>query len=297
MLRLVKILIETNLFIAFAAVSFMLANAYLLDIPITHLLFLSLQIFFSTWFVYQISRWIYFKKGEYANKEELVVQWFQKYPLFNQITIYGSGVLAILFTFFLKWKTIMVLCFVGSISVLYPIPFLKPLGIKTRLRDFPFVKIFLIALVWSVTSVLLPALETNIDFHVRRDVIILLAAQFIFILFITLPFDINDAETDKISNIKTIPSVLGIKTSKIITLILGIIYSFSILFVFMLENWNHMPDKYLNDSTIILIWLLLILLQSFTFFKSDKVSKWWIKIVYDGSMILYFLILLLTQIR
>lgn len=295
LLRPLKILIETNLFIAIAAVCFMLANAMLLNISITDLKFLSLQIFFSTWFVYQISRWIYYKNGEYTNKEELVVQWFEKYPVFNKITIYGSGILAIVFTFFLQLKTIVVLIFVGGISVLYPIPVLKVFGIQTRLRDFPFVKIFLIALVWSVTSVVLPALESQLSFHERRDVFVLLITQFIFILFITLPFDINDAEVDKQSNIKTIPSVLGIKSSKIIALISGIIYAFSILYIFMLENWRMINTIYLSEATIILIWLLLILLQLFTFLKSDKVSKWWIKIVYDGSMILYFLILIFTK--
>jgi 4-hydroxybenzoate polyprenyltransferase len=124
---------------------------------------------------------------------------------------------------------------------------------------------------------------------------LMFSVQFIYLLFITLPFDINDAETDKLSNVKTIPSVFGIKTSKIITLMLGIIYFFSILFMFMLVNWNHLPNKYLSDSTIILIWVLLVLLQIFTFLKSDKVSKWWIKIIYDGSMILYFLFILITK--
>lgn len=297
MLRPIKILIETNLFIAFAAVAFMLANAVLLDIPLTGLVYLSLQIFFSTWFVYQISRWIYYKKGAYTNKEELVVQWFEKYPLLNQITIYGSGLLALVFTFFLQWKTIVVLCFAGGISVLYPIPLLKPLGISTRLRDFPFVKIFLIAFVWSVTSVVLPALENNMNLLERRDVLVVLAAQFIYILFITLPFDINDAEVDKTSGIKTIPSVLGIRFSKITALLLGILYAFLLLFIFMLENWRSINDIYLTEATIFLLWLLLILLQVFTFLKSDKVTKWWIKIVYDGSMIIYLLLIFLTKIK
>ncbi len=294
MLKILKILIETNLFIAFAAVSFMLANACLLNIEIVDLRFLVPQIFFSSWFIYQVSRWIYFKKGEYTNKEELVALFFEKYPLFNQATIFCSGLLAIIFTLFLNWNTIVVLSFVGGISVLYPIPVLKPLGIVTRLRDFPFVKIFLIAIVWSVTAVILPALESSIDLHDRIDVFVLLVAQFIFILFITLPFDINDAEVDKKSNIKTIPSVFGIKNSKIICLILGIVYAFAILFVFMLENWRTINAIYLTESTIILIWLLLVLLQVFTFLKSEIVTKWWIKIVYDGSMFLYFIIVFFT---
>jgi len=58
-----------------------------------------------------------------------------------------------------------------------------------------------------------------------------------------------------------------------------------------------MPNKYLSDCTIVAIWILLILLQVFTFLKSDKVSKWWIKIIYDGSMIVYFLIVFFTKFR
>ncbi len=297
LLRSIKLLIETNLFIAVAAVCFMWANMYFLDIYVENFWYLSAQIFFSTWFIYQISRWIYFKKGEYGNKDELVIQWFEKYPTFNKITIYSSGVAAVFFTLFLAKKTILVLCIIGVVSLLYPVPILKLFGIKTRLRDFPFIKIFLIAFVWSATSVVLPYTEslshsTTISV---RIVMLMFSVQFIYLLFITLPFDINDAETDKLSNVKTIPSVFGIKTSKIITLMLGIIYFFSILFMFMLVNWNHLPNKYLSDSTIILIWVLLVLLQIFTFLKSDKVSKWWIKIIYDGSMILYFLFILITK--
>ena len=166
--------------------------------------------------------------------------------------------------------------------------------------SYSFIKIFLIAFVWSATSVILPYTE-SLYYKNHPDqtrlVILMFLTQFIFILFITLPFDINDAETDKASNVKTIPAVLGIKPSKYIVLALGIIYSFVILFMFMLVNWNHMPNKYLTDSTIISIWILLILLQIFTFLKSDKVSKWWIKIIYDGSMMIYFMIVFFTKFR
>lgn len=293
-MRTLKILIETNLFIAVAAVAFLWANVYFLHLNNEPLFILSFQVFFSTWFVYQISRWVYFKKGQYTNEEEFVVQWFIKYPRFNLLTIYGSGIITFVLTFFLKWKTILVLCFIGGISVLYPFQLLKPFGIDTRLRDFPFIKIFLIALVWSATSVILPAIESGINFYERKDVFILFIAQFIFILFITLPFDINDSETDKTTSIKTIPSVFGIKKSKILCLILGFIYCILMLYVMMIENWREINAIYLSEWTIIGIWILTIALQYYTFIKSASAPKWMIKVVYDGSMILYFLILFFT---
>ncbi|MBK9327864.1 MAG: UbiA family prenyltransferase [Sphingobacteriales bacterium] len=294
MKRILKILIETNLFIALAAVAFMWANILFLHLDTSRLLFLSFQVFFSTWFVYQISRWVYYKKGEYANTEEWVVKWFEKHPKFNLATIIISGAGAFVFSVLLKWKTIGILLFIGGISVLYPFPVLRPFGIQTKLRDFPFIKIFLIAVVWSTASVLLPAVESGINLHERRDVFLLLLSQFVFIFFITLPFDINDAEVDRKTNIKTIASVLGIKASKIICLMSGILYAFLILYLFMIENWRSISNIYLKESTIYFIWLLLILLQAFTFLQSDKVKKWMIKLIYDGSMILYFVILFLT---
>ena len=293
-MRALKILIETNLFIAFAAVAFLWANVYFLHLNTESIYILSFQVFFSTWFVYQISRWVYFKKGQYTDKKEFVVQWFLNHPRFNLFTIYGSGIITIILTLFLKWKTIVVLCFIGGISVLYPFQLLKPFGIETRLRDFPFVKIFLIALVWSATSVILPATESGINLNERKDVFLLFTAQFIFILFITLPFDINDSEIDKNTNIKTIPSVFGNNKSKILCLILGFIYSILMLYLMMIENWREINSIYLSEWTIIGIWVLTIALQYYTFTKSVSAPKWMIKVVYDGSMIVYFLILLFT---
>ncbi|HQV77381.1 MAG TPA: UbiA family prenyltransferase [Chitinophagales bacterium] len=299
MFRAIKFLIETNLFISIAAVCFLWANIFLLDIQSHSFIFLSLQVFFSTWFVYQISRWIYFKKGEYSNKDEIVAQWFERFPNFNKFTIYVSGSLAVFFTFFLHLNTIIVLGIIGGISVLYPLPILKPFGIQTRLRDFPFVKIFLIAFVWSATSVILPYTEVQHQHPVDlfRIVILLFLIQFIYIFFITLPFDINDAETDKSTNMHTIASVFGVNKSKFICFMLSIIYVFVFIFIFMLINWMHLPNKYLTDATIISIIALIVLLQIYTQLKSDKVLKLWIKIIYDGSMILYCLLIYFTKFR
>ena len=295
MLRIVKLLIETNLFIAFAAVAFMWASIFLLDIYAPSFWILSVQVFFSTWFVYQVSRWVYYKKGVYNNKKEWVVQLFDKYPNFTPVTMAISLIIAIIATLFLKPLTILVLCITGFFSVLYPIPFLKPFGIETRLRDFPFLKIFLIAFVWSTTSVILPFTETGILFNDRRDILFVWILQLVFIFYITLPFDINDAESDKLTGTKTIPSLVGKKKKKIIGLLTGIVHIILLVYVYMIENWRSITHIYLQETTIIGLILLTILLQGYTFTKADKVDKWNIKVVYDGSMIVYYFIMLFNH--
>lgn len=93
-------------------------------------------------------------KGEYGNKEELIVKWFEKYPKITfPISIVLSLIISVDCVFYFKIKAIIVLCIIGLVSRLVSIPVLKPFGINTRLRDFPFIKIFLIAFVWSTTSV------------------------------------------------------------------------------------------------------------------------------------------------
>ena len=112
-----------------------------------------------------------------------------------------------------------------------------------------------------------------------------------------MPFDINDEPHDKIAGTRTIPVVLGIRGAKILTIIIGFIYALMVLYLFMMENWIHLPALHLQESTIIALWLLILLLQIYTWFHSDTVPKWQIKLVYDGSMMIYFLLMWLPKLR
>ena len=94
------------------------------------------------------------------------------------------------------------------ISVAYVIPFYKSQSGWLRLRDVPSIKIFLIALTWAFVTEGLPSiLATNkIDF-------LPLLERFLFILAITIPFDIRDLHFDHM-RLKTIPQMLGVNKAK-----------------------------------------------------------------------------------
>lgn len=122
---------------------------------------------------------------------------------------------------------------------------------KTKpLRDLPYIKIILIVISWIAVTIILPAhLENEIDTQLFKLSII----QFLYIIGLTIPFDIRDLEYDEKEK-KTIPQVIGIKKSIILSIVLiaisgilhliwfknfwlvGIIYIFSILTISFSNN-------------------------------------------------------------
>lgn len=102
----------------------------------------------------------------------------------------------------------------GLIGVLYVAPVL---GNQRRLRDFPYIKVFLIAIIWSwFTSFVLLEHFSNLSTAVIFSYGV---ERFLFVLAITLPFDIRDIEIDRLDGTETIPGRLGINSAKRIALI------------------------------------------------------------------------------
>lgn len=100
------------------------------------------------------------------------------------------------------------LALLGCISFCYSMPFSK-----WGLRGIPFLKIFLIASIWSGISIgLLLMVHHDIFTHP-----FLLLSVFCYVIGITIPFDIRDQSTDEAS-LKTIPQSIGHKKSIILAL-------------------------------------------------------------------------------
>jgi len=128
------------------------------------------------------------------------------------------------------------------LSLGYVLPFVK--GNK-RLRDFDYIKIFLVAIVWGVITVLMPILERTTDLTLSH--LLILLERMLFIFAITLPFDIRDLKIDAHIDVKTIPSIIGIgKTKKlalfcliIVVLLAGMnVYLGCGLFFYRADGWD-----------------------------------------------------------
>lgn len=221
-LRLLSFLINTNFFIAFAAVFMTVETQVQLGTePSWHpYLFI---IFFATLFEYNLHKLailIWHRKALEQPKHQWLntnIKFFYFIMAFSVIGFTASIILA-------KREVLEGLFPFAIITVFYSIPFMK-LGKKTiRLREIPGLKVFTIAVIWAFVTVFLPIIQSGMQYngwHVTWMVI----ERFLFITAITIPFDVRDMETDARSGLKTLPLLMGRKNSLMLAtgMLLGII--------------------------------------------------------------------------
>lgn len=126
------------------------------------------------------------------------------------ILVYATlaGGLAAWFFFQLPSYLCWLLVAPAGIALAYVLPFLN----GRRLRDLPYLKIFLVALAWSWITVAAPARAAGLLWTVPTCLMLLERCFFIFA--ITIPFDIRDLAQDASTEVQTLPSFLGIAKAK-----------------------------------------------------------------------------------
>ena len=118
--------------------------------------------------------------------------------------------------------TLLFFAITGVISVLYV---LEVRGIT--IRQIPYLKIHLISLSWAVVVVLFPLTNQprNVDLWLLS---VLFFAHYFYTLAVTIPFDIRDLKHDTQSH-KTIPQVIGVRNSQVLSLFLLLICSIALI--------------------------------------------------------------------
>jgi 4-hydroxybenzoate polyprenyltransferase len=201
------------------------------------------------------------------------------------VTVTIVSVLCLVPLFFLvSTESRILLIFLSIISIAYSLPLFSLGDKKFGLRNIPGLKQFLITLVWTMSTVLLPVLEaqdmnlTNISL---RDTTILLAKRFLFIAALTVPFDIRDLFEDRESGLKTVPVVIGEKRAYLFCQVLLAGY---IVLLFLYRNNGFNADFFALTLTAILAgWLI---------FKSKwKRNEYYYFFYLDGVLILQYVML------
>jgi 4-hydroxybenzoate polyprenyltransferase len=274
-------LLFSNVFMSLCAVAQGLVTFYLIGSkPLYTILAL---LFISTIGIYNFS--ILLTKPKNPEKSSLVrVRWFfAHHRLMVTLTIVSILSLVPLF-FLISTESRLLLIFLGAISFCYSLPLFTLADQKFGLRNIPGLKQFLITLVWTMSTVLLPILEaqnmhlTNISL---RDTTILLAKRFLFIAALTVPFDIRDLFEDRESGLKTIPVVIGEKRAYLFCQFLLAGY---IVLLFLYKNNGFNTDFFALTLTAFLAgWLI---------FKSKwKRNEYYYFFYLDGVLILQYVML------
>lgn len=283
--HIVDFILFSNIFIGLCAVAQTLVTYHLMRIkPDVHVLAL---LFCSTLALYNFSM-LMAKPQNPSRSLFRRVRWIFSHYRFT-ITLTIIAVLSIVsIIFFLSLPSLILLAFLGTISIAYNIPLFTLNERKFGLRNIPGLKLFLIALIWSFSCVLLPIVENSaqhlMDISIA-DTVLLVGKRFLFIAAITVPFDIRDLYQDKYFNLKTIPVMLGERKAYIFCQVLLLAYI--VLLLLFTKDFN--ADFYAITLTILLAgWLILK-----SEIKRDEIYYFGFL---DGTMILQYILILIFSI-
>lgn len=177
-----------------------------------------LFVFSSTFITYNIQRLIkaFQEKAELSNH----LKWVLKNQTLLHFLIIASSFLCG-FSFFKFYHhgigVLIILLLSGIISLFYV------LKLRSKnLREIPFLKIHLVALVCTIASGVFILINEG-DFSLKNWLFV--AIHDLYFVAVTIPFDIRDLKYDDPDQ-KTIPQVLGIEKAKIVSALLLVFYLF-----------------------------------------------------------------------
>jgi hypothetical protein len=170
-------------------------------------------VFFGTWSFYALLRCIKLLDGSFqvADSERIAVLFRRKWHLVFLTFI--TGVFALLFAKNLPFMLLITLLFCTLFALTYGWNF----GFSP-LRRLPYLKSFLVPIVWVIVVVLLPVLLTPTRFE--QAFLWYAPERFLFIFALTMPFDLRDTATDARLGIISVPSRLGAQGAVILACIL-----------------------------------------------------------------------------
>lgn len=203
LLSILNFYIYSSIHISITATLFV-AETYFFVCQEIDLFYLGL-VFCSTLFIYSVHRIIgisKISKGLIEGRYSIILKYKSHLKVYAAVSIIGL-------LYFLSQTSLTNLYFLiplGVMSMMYTLPLLSN---QRRLRDYHYIKIFLIAIVWA--GIAIGPMLTNGHSILLVILLILFLEKIIYIIAITLPFDIRDIDIDKSLITKTIPQSIGKK--------------------------------------------------------------------------------------
>lgn len=208
-MKLIRWLVYSNVWVSLVAPSMLWFGAIMLGESLGKELYAF--VFSATLFTYNIQR--LYKASDYLAPDTLERhKWIWEHRRMLQFITLLAGLSTFVCLFFVPYTYLLWLIPAGLVSALYFIPFFGEKPKQKRLRDVPFLKIGLVAFVWTWISIVGVALMADKPFSQWWG---LAAFQFLFCFGLTVPFDIRDAAFDLQEGTKTFVSHWGERGAKL----------------------------------------------------------------------------------
>lgn len=236
-----------NIWVALAVTVYVFASYIQLDFELNW--YLISFVFCSTLATYNFQRLVRIKSSELSGER---IDWLKNNSrLINTLTVIGS-IAGIMLSFYLPFEILITYALLGIISFFYAYKYFD----GKALRDMPYLKLYLIAFVWALTSAS-PILYQDVGI-LYTDWLLVLLEKFLFIVAITIPFDIRDLKYDEAQK-RTIPQIFGVAKAK------GIAISCLLI--------NLLLADYMYQDSIFYAMIFTNILAGILIVKSNTASK------------------------
>lgn len=160
-----------------------------------------------------------------------------------------------------SWLTLLLTAlFIGAYA--FPVnPRLK------NLRNYGILKIFLVALVWTLITMLLPAVQYQSG--MGWDRYIDFTQRFLLILALMVPFEIRDLKYD-LPELRTVPQRIGIKATKGVGIGLAVV---CFLITFLKDDLHGLEIQSRALLTLVLVFFILGSKKG----QSDLYASFWVE--------------------
>lgn len=204
----------SNLHMAICAVAMVDVTRILFDFRLRSELYVF--VFCGTFFLYNLQRLPAAFTNTNVKREFRRHSWNTE----NRKLLAGISIVAAIaaaWAFFQLYRRTQLIALIPAIvSVAYAFPALYMKGKWIKLREIPGIKIFLVGIVWGMTTAWIPAAADNsFPPWTSPEIMIWMIACSLMIVAITIPFDIRDLYYDG-QRLKTLPAIFGLRNVKII---------------------------------------------------------------------------------
>lgn len=266
--KIAEFILFSSVFIAACAVALCIETNLLLHLPLNTISFYCF-VFGATLAQYNLH---YLVKTSAVNNSQRLA-WSLKNKNLHRV-LFAAGIILILFSFLsFHLHHFIILGILGIIAFLYSFP-LIPIGNKKRIKDYGFLKIITLALLWTFVTVWFPVVNVSFEKNIFLFVFL---KRFVFMFVLCLLFDIRDIEIDREENIRTVAVILGKKKSY------NLAYISLVIFIIL----SVLQFFYFDDKGVFLAMLLSAIATFFTIAVSKKANSDFIYLAgIDGMMLL-----------
>lgn len=185
--------------------------------------------------------------------------------------------LAVLLYWF-SWSQLIILAIPGVIAAGYTLPIFKKGKKIWRLRDVPFIKIWLVSFTVSFITTYFPlSFVMPFEWMNTPEIHWMFVSRVFFIFAITIPFDIRDLTFDSTGKINTVPMLFGIERSKQIGLLFLLIFA-------CISFWQY---KFNISSSFALLLSALISGWIINYCNEDS-DEYYYSFLVEGTMLIQF---------